>query len=134
MRDAADGDDMATNPPILVWTPGGGTPIYTPAPIPASRAAPENGITYLVNGQSYVDVVFVTVQPRADWTFTECRVVNISDTDPLNIWPGIVTSKTRNGFRLQLNGMPDSDYYYLDWAIGGATVATAGTATTYTLS
>jgi hypothetical protein len=81
-----------------------------------------------------VDIVFVTTQPRADWTFAELQVVNVIDSDPLNIWTGIVTVKTRTGFRVYLNGLPDSGNYYLDWAINGGTVATAGTATTYLLS
>jgi hypothetical protein len=123
-----------TSPPILIWQPGGGTPTWTPAPPPAGHAPPENGLTVLTIGQNYVDVVFVTVQPRADWTFAGLEVVNVTDTAPLNIWVGVATSKTRNGFRVYLNGLPDTGNYYLDWSINGGTVADAGTATTYTLS
>jgi hypothetical protein len=123
-----------TSPPILIWEPGGGTPTWTPAPPPAGHAPPENGLTVLTIGQNYVDVVFVTTQPRADWTFAGLEVVNVTDTAPLNIWVGVATSKTRSGFRVYLNGLPDTGNYYLDWTINGGTVATAGTATTYLLS
>ena len=50
-------------------------------------------------------------------------VVNTDDADPLNIWPGIVTAKTTTGFTLQLNGMPDSDNYFLNWAVSGINIA-----------
>jgi len=107
-----------------------------PPPIepPEVRAAEIRGITPLVNGQAYIDVVFPIVQARVDWTFIECRVVNTADPTPLNIWPAIVTSKTTTGFKLQLNGLPDTDNYYLDWAISGATEIEGTAANSYVLS
>lgn len=101
---------------------------------PAGRVAGEHGVTLLIEGQDYVDVVFVTTQPRSDWTFTEMQIINTADDAPLNLWPGIVVTKARGGFRLYLNGTPDSGNYFLDWTIGGATESEGGAATTYTLS
>lgn len=76
-----------------------------------------SGVTPLVSGQSYIDVVFSTAQPSANWMLTECSVVNMVDATPLNLWPGIITSKSTTGFRLQLNGKPDTANYDLHWAI-----------------
>jgi hypothetical protein len=91
-----------------------------------------SGITPLVSGQTYIDVVFGTAQSDANWILAECQVVNTADSSPFNIWPGIITSKTAAGFRLQLNGMPDSSHYSLHWAITAGPPPPA--ATTYTLS
>lgn len=90
----------------------------------------EVGITPLVLGQAYIDVVFASAQSDTSWD-TQCSVVNTTDSTPLNIWPGIVTAKSTTGFTLQLNGMPDSSNYYLHWAIIPIPPAPA---TTYTLS
>jgi hypothetical protein len=110
-------------------------PPVPPSPPPLLGHAPgESGITLLTEGQDYVDVVFTIAQPRSDWKFIECRILNTADASPLNIWPGIISDKTKIGFRLELNGIPDSGNYYLDWAISGATVATAGVATSYLFS
>ena len=59
----------------------------------------------------------------------QCVVVNELDVDPLNIWPGIITDKTAAGFRIQLNGMPDSGNYYLHWAVKGVNIAPSPAAT-----
>jgi hypothetical protein len=77
-----------------------------------------NGITALVEDQGYVDVVFGE-QPSANWVLIEASIFNLSDSTPLNVWPGVLTSKTTTGFRLQLNGTPDSGNYYLTWSIKG---------------
>jgi hypothetical protein len=79
-----------------------------------------SGITPLVAGQSYVDVVFGTTQPNSNWTPLEASIINTTDSTPLNVWPGIITSKTTTGFRLQLNGTADSSNYFLFWSIEGA--------------
>jgi hypothetical protein len=92
--------------------------IPPPPPEPGLGAGGEiSGSTPLVNGQGYIDVVFDTAERNSYWTFIECQVVNTTDPAPLNIWPGIVTSKTKTGFRLQLNGTPNSDHYSLSWTI-----------------
>jgi hypothetical protein len=91
-----------------------------------------SGITQLVNGQGYIDVTFATAQANAYWKFVEQEIVNTDDPAPLNIWPGILTSKTATGFRLQLNGTPDSNNYFLHWAITPGSAPPAPT--TYTLS
>ena len=92
--------------------------IPPPPPEPGPGAGGEiSGSTPLINGQGYIDVVFDTAERNSYWTFIECQVVNTIDPAPLNIWPGIVTSKTKTGFRLQLNGIPDSNNYSLSWTI-----------------
>ena len=98
--DAPHGDDMATTP-ILIYTPGGGTPIGEP-PIP--RPPITNGeLTQLVNGQNYIDVIFDYDQVDNTWIFVDCSGEHDQLT-PLNIWPGIVTTKTATRFR-HLNGL-----------------------------
>jgi hypothetical protein len=91
---------------------------------------PSSGVTSLISGQSYVDVVFPNIQTTDTWTFNELVVVNTVDTNALNIYPLLVTSKTALGFRVQLNGAPDSSNYYLHWTIKGIVIA-PGQATTY---
>jgi hypothetical protein len=78
----------------------------------------ESGIEPLVSGQNYIDVEFTAEKPSADWILNECHIVNEIDASPLNLAPGIITSKTTTGFRLQLNGAPNSSNYELHWAIG----------------
>jgi hypothetical protein len=123
---------MATlsSPPILVWTPGGGVPV---GPVSNPPVYSQAGTTHLINGQAYIDVVFGSVQTTDTWVLVECVVVNEIDVDPLNIWPGIITDKTAAGFRLQLNGMPDSANYYLHWAVSGINIAPTP-ATSYLLT
>jgi hypothetical protein len=129
---------MALSPPILNYQPGGGTPVgepFPPPPLPGTGIT-NAGLTQLVNGQSYIDVVFDHTQTDNTWIFVECSVLNTTDPNPLNIYPGIITSKTASGFRLQLNGMPDSNNYFLNWAISGVNIAPPEPfpATTYTLT
>lgn len=82
-------------------------------------------ITALVSGQPYIDVVFGTAQPDATWELAVCQVVNTLDVAALNIWPGIMSAKTTSGFRLHLNGAPDSANYFLHWALAGTDAAGA---------
>jgi hypothetical protein len=103
-----------------------------PPPPPLVNAA-DTGTIPLVNGQSYIDVVFPTAKANANWVFTELRILNTVDPTPLNIWPGIVSGKTATGFRLQLNGVPDSNNYVLQWTTNEITTAPVP-ATTYGLS
>ena len=106
---------------------------YQVPPPPALVNAADTGTIPLVNGQSYIDVVFPTAKPNANWVFTELRILNTVDSTPLNIWPGIVSSKTATGFRLQLNGTPDSNNYVLQWTTNEITTAPVP-ATNYGLS
>lgn len=80
------------------------------------------GVTPLIIGQSYVDVVFDSAQADLTWIFVECQVINTVDATPLNIWTGLLTVKTTTGFRLQLSAVPDSGNYSLHWAVNGALV------------
>jgi hypothetical protein len=79
-----------------------------------------SGITPLISGQDYIDVVFGSAQPSVDWTPLETSIVNTVDPTPVNVWPGVISNQTENGFRLQLNGTPDSGNYNLYWSIKGA--------------
>jgi hypothetical protein len=110
---------------------GGTTKYGNVGQLPGGSGVAASGVIPLVNGQSYIDVAFGTAQSNANWIFVECGVVNTIDASPLNIWPGITTSKTATGFRVQLNGLPDSNNYFLHWAIAPGT---APAATTYSLS
>ena len=93
----------------------------------------DSGVMQLVNGQNYIVVTFDQAQVDDQWLLVECSIVNTTDTTPLNILPAIITSKTAAGFTLQLAGMPDTDHYFLHWAISGF-VAAPVPATTYILS
>lgn len=78
-----------------------------------------SGVTELVEAQDYIDVVFGSAQPTPDWVMIEASILNTTDGTPINVWPGVLTSKTTTGFRLQLNGTPDSGNYFLSWSIRG---------------
>ena len=107
-------------PPILIWQPGGGVPSPPVWPPPTGISIPSAGRTQLVSGQGYVDVMFTEVQDRTPTGYSLIyMVVNEIDAGPFNIAPGIVTDKTITGFRLQLNGLPKTDNYFLHWAVGG---------------
>jgi len=112
---------MATSDtPIIGYVPGGGVPPPGPPPlVPSNVTDAEGGVTPLVNGQSYIDVTFAIAKSSTAWEFTDLMVVNTNDVSPLNIWPGILTVKTTTGFRLQLNGKPDNNNYYLHWTVSG---------------
>jgi hypothetical protein len=91
-------------------------------PLPPEPPVSEKRITPLINGQSYIDVLFGSRKVDNDWEFIELQILNTTDPDPLNIWPGILTDKTVDGFQLQLNGMPDSNNYYLHWMVVGVSI------------
>ena len=119
--------------PILGYSPGGGVGQPVPLPPLPGTGITNAGLTQLVIGQSYIDVVFDHYQVDNTWIFVECSVLNTTDANPLNIWTGITTSKLTTGFRLQLNGLPDSNNYFLDWAISGINIAPTP-ATTFILT
>ena len=77
----------------------------------------ESGTMNLVNGQSYIDVAFLTQKTVPTWVFTALTVINTVDSNPLNIFGTFVSNKTANGFRLQLDAAPNSSNYYLQWAV-----------------
>jgi hypothetical protein len=136
-------DGLVTTP---TWQPGTVTtltdvcqkdglyPPATPGVIPPPTPGTSNdvsGLTPLVSGQSFISVVFPTPLSSSSWTFIELRVVNTLDPNPINIWPGIVTSKTASGFTVQLDGLPDSGNYKLEWTVRPIPPTVA---TTYLLS
>ena len=111
-------------------------PLISPArfkPAVRSGGSIEYGITPLINGQAYIDVVLVTTLSDTIWD-TVCSVVNTTDATPLNIWPGIITAKSTTGFTVQLSGVPDSANYFLHWTIIPGAAAPAVIATTYVFS
>ena len=114
-------------------TEWGYIPPAPPAVIVQVPIANQRGSVQLVVGQSYVDVVFHSSQTNANWILVACEIVNTTDATPLNISPGVITSRTLTGFRVQLEGLPDTSNYFLNWAINGNIVPPAP-ATTYALS
>ena len=105
--------------PILNYLPGGGAPAPPTWPPPTNLVYPECGVIQLVNGQSWIDVTFTQTKPDVNWIFEDLQVVNTTDPTYQNIWPGLVTVKSVTGFRVQLNGLPNTDNYFLHWAVGG---------------
>jgi hypothetical protein len=97
--------------------------VYPTQPVtPTEELGAEiRGITPMVMGQEFVDVTFSEMMANTRWILVEASVVNSVDGTPLNIWAGILTSRTTTGFRLQLNGIPDTDNYYLHWAVRAVT-------------
>lgn len=94
-----------------------------------SRLSGQQG---MVMNQNFVDVTFLETQADTNWIVYTCNVVNFVDSDPLILTPGTTLSKTTSGFRLYLNGAPDSHNYVLQWGIIGLNF-TGGDATTYGL-
>lgn len=86
--------------------------------INASRIGNTDTVTLPI-GQDYVDVLFELTQPDNQWELTQCVVENTVDSNPLNIFGTALTNKTRTGFRLQLNGKPDTSNYHLHWGFDG---------------
>jgi hypothetical protein len=95
---------------------GTGTSVGSPD-TPSGGGITASGSTSLVAGQAFIDVVFQAAQASDEWNLLECHVVNTIDPSPLNIWAGILTSKSATGFRVQLNGLPNTGNYALHWAI-----------------
>jgi hypothetical protein len=114
-----------TGPQGLPGTPGLDGPTGT-------TAFARQGVTPLVNGQSFVSVVFLGAMNDATWVFGGCQVFNTVDGSALNIVPATITAKSASGFTIQLSGAPDSGNYFLQWAVSG--VPASGNATTYGLS
>jgi hypothetical protein len=112
-------------------------PLTSPArSYPSARSGGgsiEFGVTPLVPGQAYIDVVLTTSLSSTIWD-TVCSVVNTVDPAPLNIWPGVVSAKSTTGFTVQLNGLPDSANYFLHWTIMPGASGPAVVATDYLLS
>jgi hypothetical protein len=111
----------------MSWAPEGN--IKGP---PGITAFTRQGVTPLVNGQSFVAVVFIAAMADNTWVFGGCQVLNIVDGAALSIVPTTITSKTAAGFTIQLSGAPDSGNYFLQWSVAGA--PTGGAATTYGLT
>ena len=75
----------------------------------------EAGMSQLVSGQDYIDVVFDVPKSTLNWS-PFCSVRNAGDPDPLNIWRG--SSPIKHWLdSVTLNGAPDTDNYFLEWAI-----------------
>jgi hypothetical protein len=106
---------QTTRTPILNYFPGGGVPVGKPTEVIGDFS----GVQVLTVGRNYVDVNFSPELNNADWQFVELRIVNIGDLNPLNIFPGLVTNKSASGFRVWLNGNPDTANYRLYWTVHG---------------
>jgi hypothetical protein len=77
----------------------------------------EDGLTQILNGNDFVDVVFNSWTGGSAYSFDELVVQNFIDSPPQNIFPTILVSKTASGFRYLLNSSPDNDNYFLKWRI-----------------
>lgn len=75
----------------------------------------EDGITPLVVGQPYVDVVFLG--SHSSYNFDQLEVINITDNPPLCLIVGPVVFQDEAGFRVMFNASPDSPFYSLRWRI-----------------
>lgn len=75
----------------------------------------EDGITPLIAGQPYIDVVFTVAHPV--YSFDELLVENFSDNPPVSIFPTLISFEDENGFRVMLNASPDSAFYQLRWRV-----------------
>jgi hypothetical protein len=111
----------------MSWTPEGN--IKGP---PGITSFTRQGITPLINGQSFIAVSFIAAMADASWVFGGCQVLNTVDSAALDILVGTITAKSATGFTIQLSGAPDSGNYFLQWAVAGA--PTGGGATTYGLT
>jgi hypothetical protein len=101
---------------------------------PGDVATIINGTTPLVNGQSYIDVIFDNDQ-TGDWIPGTSMISNTVDASPLIIVPGTVVRRDSSGFRVLLSGAPDSGNYVFNWQIQNATPPPPPVlATTYLLS
>jgi hypothetical protein len=111
----------------MSWAPEGN--IKGP---PGITSFTRQGVTPLVNGQSFIAVTFLAAMADNSWVFGGCQVLNTVDASALNIVVGTLTAKSATGFTIQLSGAPDSSNYFLQWAVAGA--PTGGGATTYGLT
>lgn len=76
----------------------------------------ETGLTPLISGQDYLEVVFVTEKATAVWSFLVFSIENQVDASPM-VFAHTVTVKTELGFKVQLSGAPDSGNYRLRWEV-----------------
>ena len=78
-----------------------------------------NGRISLINGQSYISVIFDNEQSNTNYSIST-TVVNTTDSIP-SIFIGTVANKTVNGFTVDFNGDIDSANYYMDWILSNKT-------------
>lgn len=84
-------------------------------PAPTSSSRVRAGSVAIPSGQNYVDVAFATDMPDANWVLRNHVVRNTVDAAALNLWPGVIKTKTASGYRVLLNGDTDSVNYHLDY-------------------
>jgi hypothetical protein len=107
----ADMDGTQVHSDIIDFTCG----VSTSEPIQIVLLA-DSGTTLIGNGNNFVQVAF-SAPIAGNWSFTRLVVINTTDPNPLNIFPGTVTAQSANGFLLQLNGAVDSGNYQLAWRV-----------------
>lgn len=90
----------------------------TTGPLYAIVRPSQKGITALVSGQDYINVTFPHAQADNDWVFEALTIEN--QTDPQlasQIFSWTVSVHTITGFRLDLSGTPDNNFYILRWKV-----------------
>lgn len=90
--------------------PGAGT-----NPGDASGTNVRRGSVALDHPVSTVTVTFAVPFPSSAWRFTDVCVLNLVDSTPLNLFPGLVKARSAAGFTLYLNGNTDSANYTLEY-------------------
>jgi hypothetical protein len=93
-----------------------------------------NGLTPLLAGQDYVDVDFGFDQDNLEWIVRALNVINTTDASPARLVPMTMVQKTVSGFRVLLNGAPDTGNYLLAWGVLGTPPPPPTEATTYLMS
>lgn len=90
--------------PIAVTPPGSDAKTYL-----------ESGYTNLPLNQQVTSITFLTTK-ASTYDFVELEVVNVTDATPITFSIDI-TAKSLTGFTIRLNGLPDSNNYYVQWTV-----------------
>lgn len=91
-----------------LYHPGDGTPVSTGGC---------QGVTPLVEGNSYANITFPFTLGGVNYHFTYLYIQNTTDPTPLVILVGPVTLQQQIRAYVQLSAAPDSSNYYLYWGV-----------------
>ena len=81
-----------------------------------------NGVTFIPNGQNYVDVAFPAPRADANYVVTHTFENLVDDPNDLIWLIGTITNKTVNGFRVNLIAPVDTGNYTINWEVKRMTV------------
>lgn len=76
----------------------------------------ESGGVNLPVGGTELTIAFTVQKINADYTFNELAVQNVTDPSPFEIGPSVI-SRTRTGFTVLLDTIPDTANYLLRWEV-----------------